>query len=157
MKRAVTTLAVLTFALSVGLLAQAPNFAGTWKLNAEKSEMGGGGGRMGGRMGGGMMGEMVVKQSAAELSVTRGEQTSVYKLDGSESTNEGMRGETKSKAKVEGSTIVIDSTSSFEGPNGSMTINSKEVWSMDGGSLVITATRSTPRGERTTKMVYDKQ
>jgi hypothetical protein len=137
MKRAVTTLAVLTFALSVGLLAQAPNFAGTWKLNAEKSEMGGGGGRMGG--GGGMMGEMVDK------------------LDGSESTNAGMRGETKSKAKVEGSTIVIDSTSSFEGPNGAMTITSKEVWSMDGGSLVINTTRTTPRGERTTKMVYDKQ
>jgi hypothetical protein len=157
MKRAVTILAVLTFALSVGLLAQAPNFAGTWKLNAEKSEMGGGG-RMGGRMGGGMMGgELVVKQTAAELSVTRGENTSVYKLDGSESTNQGMRGETKSKARVDGSTIVIDSTSSFEGPNGAMTITSKEVWSMDGGSLVITTTRTTPRGERTTKMVYDKQ
>ncbi len=154
MKRAVTTLAVLTFALSVALLAQAPNFTGTWKLNAEKSEMGGGGG---GRMGGGMMGEMVVKQTAGELSVTRGEQTSVYKLDGSESTNAGMRGETKSKAKVEGATIVIDSTSSFEGPNGAMTITSKEVWSMDGSNLVVTTTRTTPRGERTTKMVYDKQ
>ena len=152
MKRAVTTLAVLTFALSVGLLAQAPNFAGTWKLNAEKSEMGGGG-----RTGGRMMGELVVKQTAGELSVTRGEQTSVYKLDGSESTNAGMRGETKSKAKVDGATIVIDSTSSFEGPNGAMTTTSKEVWAMDGGSLVVTTTRTTPRGERTTKMVYDKQ
>ncbi len=154
MKRAVTTLAVLTFALSAGLLAQAPNFAGTWKLNAEKSEMGGGGGR---GMGGGMMGELVVTQTAAELSVTRGRNTSVYKLDGSESTNAGMRGETKSKAKVDGSTILIDSTSSFEGPNGAMTITSKQVWSMDGGSLVITTTRTTPRGERTSKMVYDKQ
>jgi hypothetical protein len=154
MKRAITTLAVLTFALSVGLLAQAPNFAGTWKLNAEKSEMGGAGG---GRMGGGMMGELVVKQTAGELSVTRGQQTAVYKLDGSESTNAGMRGETKSKARIDGATIVIDSTSSFEGPNGAMTVTSKEVWSMDGGSLVITTTRTTPRGERTTKMVYDKQ
>ena len=101
-----------------------------------------------------MMGEMVVMQSATELSVTRGQRTLTYKLDGSESTNPGGRGgEVKSKARVEGATIVIESSQMM----GEMSMTTKETWSMDGSSLVITSVRSTPNGERTTKMVYEKQ
>ena len=96
-----------------------------------------------------MTGDMVVKQSATELSVTRGEQTIVYKLDGSEITIAGGRGNSQAKARVEGATIVIETTRAM----GEMTMTSKATWSIDGGSLVITTT--TPQGER--KQVYDKQ
>ena len=144
MKRATITLATLAFALAIGLPAQAQtDFSGTWKLNAEKSDTGGRGGR------GGAMTDMVVKQSAAELSVTRGEQTIVYKLDGSEITITGARGNSTAKARVEGATIVIETTRAMN----EMTMTSKATWSIDGGSLVITTT--TPQGER--KQVYDKQ
>ena len=145
MKRATITLATLAFALAIGLPAQAQtDFSGTWKLNAEKSDTGG---RGAGRGGG--MTDMVVKQSAAELSVTRGEQTIVYKLDGSEITITGARGNSTAKARVEGATIVIETTRAMN----EMTMTSKATWSIDGGSLVITTT--TPQGER--KQVYDKQ
>jgi hypothetical protein len=150
MKRAVVSLAALTFALTVGLQAQgAANFAGTWKLNMEKSEMGGGG--RGGR-GGGMPGDMVIKQTATELSVTRGENTTVYKLDGSEVTIPGPRGEAKAKARAEGATIVIETTRSM----GENTITTTSTWSMEGDNLVISSVSATPMGERKTKMVYDK-
>jgi len=148
MKRAVVTLATLAFALAIGLPVQAQtSFSGTWKLNAEKSDMGGGG-RGGGR-GGGMMGDMVVTQSATELSVTRGEQTTVYKLDGSEITIAGGRGNSQAKAHVEGTTIVIETTRTM----GDQPTTTKATWAIVDGSLVIT--NVSPRGE--TKMVYDKQ
>ncbi len=149
MKRAVITLATLAFALALGLPAQAQtSFAGTWKLNAEKSAMGGGGGRGGGR--GGMMGDMVVTQSATELSVTRGEQTIVYKLDGSETTITGGRGGTSTaKARVEGATIVIETSRMMN----DQPMTTTATWALADGDLVITNT--SPRGE--TKMVYEKQ
>jgi len=153
MKRAVVSLAALTFALAVGLQAQdTANFAGTWKLNMEKSEMGGGGRSGRGGRGGGMMGEMTVSQTATELTVTRGQNTIVYKLDGSEVTIPSPRGEAKAKARVEGTTIVIETTRSM----GENTITTTSTWSMEGGTLVVSSVTATPMGERKAKMVYDK-
>jgi len=150
MKRAAITLATLAFALAVALPVQAQtDFSGTWKLNAEKSDTGG---RGGGR-GGGMSGDIVVKQTAAELSVTRGEQVTLYKLDGSEITITGDRGNSTAKARVEGATIVIETTRAMN----EMTMTTKATWAMEGGNLVITSVTATPNGDRTTKMVYDKQ
>jgi len=148
MKRAAISLATLAFALAMALPVQAQtDFSGTWKLNAEKSEMGGGG-RGGGR-GGGMMAEMVVKQTATDLSVTRGEQTVVYKLDGSEVTIAGGRGNSQAKAHVEGATIVIETSRMMN----DQTMTTKATWALVDGNLVVT--NSSPRGE--TKMVYEKQ
>jgi len=164
MKRAVITLVALVLALAVGLpaLAQdAARFAGTWKLNADKSDMGGGGraggGQRGGGMGGAMATGMTIKAGANELTVQRGDQTTVYKLDGSEFTIPGMRGEAKAKARLDGGKIVVESSQTMEMQGNTMTMSSKETWAVEGGSLVITAVRTTPRGDRTTKMVYDKQ
>ena len=147
MKRAAITLATLAFALAVALPVQAQtDFSGTWKLNPEKSEMGG---RGGGGRGGGMTGNMIVTQSATELSVKRGEQTVVYKLDGSEITIAGGRGNSQAKAHVEGSTIVIETTRMM----GDQSMTTKATWALVDGNLVIT--NASPRGE--TKMVYEKQ
>jgi len=163
MKRAVAVAAALAVAAAITVMAQGKtSFAGTWKRDASRSDtpqMG-----RGGPGGGGQMGEvtMTITQTAADLTVERkmGEMSSksVYKLDGSESVNAGMRGgESKSKTHWDGANLIIDSTQSMSGPQGEMTITSKEVWTLGAdGALTITATRTTPRGEMTTKTVYTK-
>ena len=139
------------------------DFSGTWKMNVEKSDpigqgMGGGGG------GGGTATAVAITQKDGKLLVatTRGDQTTTatFNLDGTESVNASMRGgETKSKATWDGATLVIASESTFNGPNGSMTVNSKEVRSLsaDGTMMTVVTTRTTPNGEQTTKRVFDKQ
>ena len=156
-------IAVVVVALAVGLAAQGKtDFAGAWKRDAAKSDapqMG-----RGGPGGGGMMGDvtMTVTQTASELAIDRkmGEmsQKSVYKLDGSESVNPGMRGgDVKSKAKWDGANLVIESTQTMSTQMGDMTINTKDAWQIGtDGTLTVVTTRSTPQGERTTKTVYAK-
>lgn len=132
-----------------------PDFSGTWKLNTEKSDPAGGGGR-----GGGGAATLSITQDADKLVINAqmGEQTrtSTYLLNGQESTNPGMRGsESKSKARFEGATLVIESTMAM----GDATITTKEVRSLsaDGNELTVVRTSTTPQGEQTRKLVYDKQ
>jgi hypothetical protein len=167
----ILAVAALVASLSVQqALAQAkPNFAGTWKINTEKSDPmgggmgGGGGGGGGGGMGGMMAAPITITQTDKQLVETRttpnGDRVTTYNLDGTESVNSTGRGESKSKARWEGDALIIETTSTFNGPNGSMTITSKEVrtLSADGKTMTITITRTTPNGEMTTKRVYDKQ
>lgn len=140
------------------------DFSGSWKLNMEKSDpmggrMGGGGG-----MGGGMADAVTtITQTATQLTIETkfGDQTRTvtYFLDGKESTNQSRMGETKSKAHWDGGSLVIESTGTYTGANGAMTITSKEVRSLgdDGKTMTVVSTRSTPNGEVTSKRVYDKQ
>lgn len=165
--RIITLAAVLTtFAVHSAVSQAKPNFSGTWKLNVEKSDPMGGGGGGGGGAGGGGMGAapITIDQTDAKLTVTRtfNDQTttSVYNLDGSESTNTSPRGESKSKAHWDGASLVIETTSTFNGQNGPMTINSKEVrtLSADGKTMTVVSTRPGRDGTETTrKTVYDKQ
>ena len=171
MKRAMLILAALAIcaALPAAGWAQAkPDFSGSWTMDAAKSDPapargggggGGGGGRGGGR-GGGVPMQMTIKQTPAQLTIDRvtpqGTQTAVYKLDGSESTNTLGPAEAKSKAAWEGSKLVITTTQSFNGPNGAITIESKDTYSLDGGALMLENTRNTPNGPQTRKVVYNK-
>jgi hypothetical protein len=68
-------------------------------------------------------------------------------------------GETKSKAKWDGASLVIESVSNISGPNGDMQITSKEVrtLSADGKTMTVVLTRMTANGETTRKTVYEKQ
>jgi hypothetical protein len=164
MRNAVLSLAALTvLATTVGAQAK-PDFSGTWKRNAEKSDPMGGG--MGGGGGGGAGAAMatattVITQTADKLTleIKMGEMSRslAYTLDGKESVNPGMRGgEMKSIAKWDGANLVIESTAVM----GERTINSKEVRSLsaDGKTMTVTTTRPGQDGtERTTKAVYDKQ
>jgi len=122
---------------------------------------GGGGAGGGGRGGGGAAMSVTIKQTPTELTIERqmgqGSQTAVYKLDGTESTNQmGRGGEAKSKASWQGNKLVISSTQSINGPNGEMTIDSKDEYSLDGGALTVVTTRNTPNGAQTRKVVYNK-
>jgi hypothetical protein len=149
-----------------------PDFTGSWKLNAEKSdpapEMGSGGTRAGaGRgVGGGMgpAGKVFATQLGDKLMLDQktGERsrTLTFYLDGRESRNPGMRdGEMVSKARWEGESLVIEGSMSFEGPNGRITITTGEVRTLsdDGRTMTVVTTVTTPRGESTRKAVYDKQ
>jgi hypothetical protein len=135
-----------------------PDFSGAWTMDTAKSDpapQGRGGGGMGG-------GPVTIKQTASDLSITSegrgGPQTMTYKLDGSESTNQVMgRGgaqEVKSKAKWDGSSLVIDTTRDFQG----MSITTHEVRRLDNGGkeMVVESTTQTPQGEQKRKVVYTK-
>ena len=156
MKRVLLFVVVVALAVAGTVFAQAkPDFSGTWVLDTAKSDqMGGpGGGGAGGR--GAAAGPMTIKQTATELTteVKRGEQTvtSTYKLDGSESVNKTMRGESKSTAKWDANKLVVKTA--METPNG--TFESTSTYSLGADGKELTIVRSSQRGE--TKQVYTKQ
>lgn len=162
----------LAAALAVPALIHAQtkaDLSGTWTFDEAKSDPaggpgggGGGGGRGpgGGRMGGGPPSKLVIKQSATDLTVERtlpnGAETAVYKLDGSESTNKTAMGQSKTKASWEGNNLVLTGKQAVSTPQGDLEIDTKEVYSVAGTVLTVTTTRTTPRGENTRKLVFNK-
>ena len=150
------TAAVVMLATSV--FAQAPNFAGKWTRDAEKTAAmapagaptGGGGG---GRGGGGMAADITITQDAKTLVISRmvqeTEMKTTYNLDGSPSKNPGGRGgaEVTSTAKWDGAKLVITSD------NGQTV-----TYSMDGAWLVQSTTRpGRDGGPAITTAVYWKK
>ena len=150
-------LLALTIAVVLPFPARAqgkPDFSGTWTLDPSKSDA-----PMGRRGGAPAASEPItVAQNATQLTIRRGEQSLVYKLDGSESTNQmpsrGGPQEVKSKAHWDGAKLVIETTRDFQG----MTITQKEMRSLsaDGKEMIVEQSVQTPQGERTTKQVYTK-
>lgn len=156
--RILTMAALLTTVALHSAAGQAkPNFGGTWKLNVEKSDPMGGGGAGGGGMGAGMApAPTTITQTDAKLTIETkfGDQvrTTNYNLDGSESTNPGRNGDSKSKAHWDGASLVIETTSASG-------MTSKEVRSLseDAKTMTVVTTRQGANGETTRKTVYDKQ
>jgi hypothetical protein len=111
-------------------------------------------------MGGAPATAMTIKQTPTELTMDRttaqGAQTAVYKLDGSESTNTIGPGPATSKAAWDGARLVITTTQTVQGRGGEITINSKEIYSVQGPTLTIETTRTTPGGEISRKLIYTK-
>ena len=105
---------------------------------------------------------MTIKQTPAQLSIDRtmgqGNQTAVYKLDGSESVNTVGQGEAKTKATWDGAKLVMTTTQTVPARGGGdpMTVEVKEVYSVAGPVLTIERTQTTPAGAQTRKLVYDK-
>lgn len=156
------TAAVVLMATSV--YAQAPDFSGTWTLDAEKTAAanpnagGGGGGRMGGGGGGRMGGAPIVfKQDAKTLVITRtmGEMQMVttYNLDGSPSKNQGM-------GRQGGAAPEITSTAKWDGAKLVVTNDNGQsvTYHMDGAWLVQSTTRpGRDGGAATTNSQYYKK
>jgi hypothetical protein len=169
MKHALALLLTATLAVPALVHAQKADFSGTWTFDEAKSDApggpgGGGGGRNagggGGRMGGGTPSKLVIKQTGNQLTIERtlanGTETAVYKLDGSESTNKTGMGESKMKASWDGANLVLAGKQAVSTPQGEFEIESKDVYSVSGPVLTITTTRTTPRGENTRKLVFNK-
>jgi len=159
------------FAAAVSASAQG-NFAGDWTLDKDQSELGERsrlksmtmnvtqsdneltyerkieqeeGGQGGGRgMGGGRGGD--------PGAVT-------FDLEGKETTAKTPRGEAKLKAKkVDGNKLELTRSQTFEGRMGTMTITTIETWELseDGKTLTISSETETPRGARSSKMIFIK-
>jgi len=176
--------AFLFMPLTVNGQAGKTNFAGTWALNAEKSNFGQGQpgqgqppqgqpdqGQPGQGQGQGMRGggNFVATQDANLLTVerTRPDQsgtpqttTSKYTLDAKECVNTSGMGEAKSVATwaADGKSLTIVTTRTFDRNGQSMTMTTTEVWTLTSPTaLTIVSTRTSPNGDRTSTMVYDKK
>jgi hypothetical protein len=171
MRRTLFSAAVLVVLAGALALAQGkPDFSGTWTLDVEKSEMGGGpgGGGPDGRGAGGrgpgrpIDAKVVIKQTPAELSldqqVNGNSNVMTIKLDGSESVNTGMRGgQVKSRARWDGAKLIVQTAQTMRTPDGERTIETTETRSLaPDGSMIVERTSDTPRGTRTQKLVFKK-
>lgn len=166
LKNSKISLILLTICLgltvSMNSFAQKANFAGTFKLNESKSNLGDGPMRP--------AYEMTVTQDDNALTTERksqgrdGEervQTSKYTLDGKVSENAGfMNSVSKSTVTwaADQKSLTIVTTTVFNRDGETMEMKSTEIWtqSADGSSLNIDSTRETPMGEMKTTLVYDK-
>lgn len=131
-----------------------PDFSGTWTRDAARSDptpQGRGGGS-----------SHTIKQTATEIAVTiagrGGPETSIYKLDGPESTNQVQSPEgpltVKGTARWDGASLVIETTREIRG----MTITTREVRTLDvsGKEMTIEAITRSPQGEIKRKVVFKK-
>ena len=155
MTRKFVFIALLAVVLAVPSLAfaQAPNFSGKWIQDMEKSDP-----LMGGRGPAGPQ-NLTITQTATDFTIERetpnGVMKTVYKLDGSESTNAGGRGgEVKSKSAWEGSKLVTK----YSRTMGEVTVDVTETRSLeaDGTLTVVAVTKGGPQGDMTRKVVFKK-
>jgi hypothetical protein len=159
MKQArIGVIATAVLAVATMAFAQKTDFSGTWTPDAPAAgaaapagapaggaPAGGAPGAGGGGGGRGMTGPMTVKQTADTLTVERegrnGVQSTVYKLDGSESDVAMGQMTAKVSAKWDGAKLVItQKTDQGE---------STQTWSLAGG--VLTIDRTGGRGPSSTK------
>ncbi|MBP6002177.1 MAG: hypothetical protein KA746_01970 [Pyrinomonadaceae bacterium] len=168
-------LSLLVFAFAAS--AQTADFSGTWKLDVSKSKLGDRN----------MIAEqtLTVVQTAKDISVTPatkrtpppdgmggggqgrggmggGDAKSTYTLDGkgTDVTVDSPMGPSKATltGKLEAGKLMLSNARTFNGPNGEMTMTTKETWelSADGKTLTIVTERNTPRGTDTTTRVFAK-
>ena len=171
---ALVPLALLAMtALAAPATAQGTDFSGTWRLDAAASELpdvGGrgrlfGGRRQGGRggPGGGGARTLVIVQTGAMLIVEqqsdRGSRAVTYRLDGEESTKSRPRGNQTTRSRWDGAALVTEGTQAVSTPRGdfSLELTERRTLSADGQTLTIEATRSTPRGDIDTTLVYRRE
>lgn len=151
-------LTAMIAALVIPFTAQAqskPDFSGAWTRDAAKSDP-----ALQGRGGGSSI--HTIKQTATEIAVTiagrGGPETSLYRLDGSESINQVQSPEgpltVKGTARWEGASLVIETTREIRG----MTVTTKEVRTLDasGKEMTIEAVTRSPQGETKRKAVFAK-
>ena len=83
-----------------------------------------------------------------------------FNLDGSETSTENERGKTVRKATVsaDGKTIELSSKSTFQGPNGEITLNSNDKLQLSADGKVLTVNRhsESPRGAQDSTLVFNK-
>ncbi len=153
-RRFVLIAIVCAVALALPSFASAqakPDFSGKWVQDMEKSDPARGGG--GGRGPAGPQ-QITITQSATELTIERtmGQNTvkTVYKLDGSPSSNAmGRGGEVVSKTVWDGSKLVTK----FQQTRGENTVDVTETRSLESDGSLKVVTQS---GETTRTVVFKK-
>jgi hypothetical protein len=141
--------------LAVALAAAPPNFSGSWKMNPAKSDFG--------PMPAPLQASSKIDHQEPHLKLVgtevreEGERTFEMSIstDGAETTNQIGPLTLKTKARWEGSALLVDSKATTD--DGDLVI--KDQWSLseDGKTLTVVRNISGPRGEMTVKVVQDKQ
>jgi hypothetical protein len=150
--------ALLASTAPAAFAQSAPNLAGTWRLNFDRS---------GERIAGNgadvtFPSQMVIVQTPTELTVERTSVRqdpfkAVYKLDGSRVNVAAPAGITETAAaKFDGATLVITSRRSFSSPAGDTVIEFREVWTLTGNELSVRKTVTQDGGSDTETAVYDR-
>ena len=169
---AIATTLLLVGPFAAPAQAQGPDFSGTWLLDADASDspqggrFGGGRGGAGGRGGMGMRGgvaaTVIITQTETELAMEQQmggqRRTITYRLDGSESTNAGPRGDTTTTTRWDGAALVTEGAQQLSTPRGEFTLELSERRTLtgDGSTMIVESTRTTPRGDIATTLVYRK-
>ena len=173
---ALTLMSALVITLAVHAAAPA-NFAGTWALDKSKSQ------GLTPRQQNAESVSWVITQTEKEITIeekiTGGNPPSggppgggggggrgmgggprTFNLDGSETSSENERGKTVRKATVsaDGKTIELSSKSTFQGPNGEVTLNSNDKLQLSDDGKVLTVNRhsESPRGAQDATLVFNK-
>ena len=111
---------------------------------------GGGGGMRGG--GAGPV-PMSITADANTFSVTSGDTTTTYRLDGNSATIDTPRGQATVKAAWQGDRVVIETTN--QGPEGPLVTTA--TWYLDGDALVRETSVPGPNGESISRKTYFKR
>ena len=173
----ITNIATVILVALIGtpVEAQDVDFSGTWTLDRDSSDIperrnrgsrgrrgGDGGGRQGG-IGGGGPAATTISHTDGELvmEVQLGDQSQklTYRLDGSTSQNAGPRGgATSTISSWDGVTLVTEGSQTVSTPRGEFVIEIQErrTLSNNGQTMTVFSTRTTPRGEIKTTLVYRK-
>jgi hypothetical protein len=169
MKQRFVWLGLLTLSFALAAMA-ASDLSGTWIIDKAKSDpprMGRGGDSAGPPRDYNIT--LVIKQTSKEVAINRtmsmngNDRTSDQKfsLDGKENTNSSAmgRGEFTAKAKFSEGKLVVEGTQKMSTPNGDFEIDVRDEYSLadDGKVLILTSTRSTLMGDRTSKQTYNKK
>lgn len=153
------TLALL-LALSLTLSAAAkPNFSGSWKTNAAKSDFG--------PMPPPDKWDMAVEHKDPSLKVKTtmasqmGERTvdAAYTTDGVETTVSEGQGQTRATVTWDGNSIVFKTTRKANMQGEEIEIKGTEKWTLsgDGKTITVDMTLTAPMGEFNMKRVMEKQ
>lgn len=178
---ALSLMSALVITLAVHAAAPA-NFAGTWTLDKSKSQ------GLNPRLQNAESVSWVITQTEKEITleekITGGNPPAggqpggppgggggrgmgggfggprTFNLDGSETSSENERGKTVRKATVsaDGKTIELTSKSTFQGPNGEITLNSNDKLQLSADGKVLTVVRhsESPRGAQDSTLVFNK-
>jgi hypothetical protein len=127
-------------------------FPGAWVIDRNRSARGNFAGMA-------PPGRLQIAQSAAEISVATDTGTAnqltkaVYKLDGSENEIPGPLGwDTRARASMQDGKLVVTMRRSIDGPDGKLTFDIKDVYSVEGSTLTLERSQ----GSRSQQLVYTR-
>ena len=154
---------VLTVLVGIPIAAQThPDFSGTWTIDTAKSDPApvapaGRGGAAGRGRGGVPSNQIVIRQTPADISITRGAQNLTFQFDGTE-TFWFQQGEVRATLAWDGAKVVISWKKEVFAPaeGAYVTTTGKDVYSLSGSELRQESTTVSPKGTTLIKTVYVK-